>query len=216
VGQAHRELAGLLLIDAKHATDDAVRFDLLVEAGQLRLRVLDAPATAIGPLSEALELRPGDQDLTSLLADAYKRAGLFDEAVALLQNAIAAFGGRRSKELASLQLAMANVVTDRKSQLSWMLAAFESNPKSVAVDLALADLATEMGEYETALKALRALAALKDPAPLSRALIYVKQARIAQLQGDPHKALILTRKALTEDSALIEARELLSELGGRS
>ncbi len=213
---ARRELSNLLITEANLCADESKRFDLLREAGKLRLGDADQAAAAIGPLSEALEIRPDDVEVTLLLADAYLGAGLIEEAVQLLRAAIDRQGGKRSRELASLQHRMARAAsfTDRTNELSWLAAAFETYPQNGDVAAELAELATEMGHFDVALKALRSIATMKIAAPISRPMAFLKQARIAHLQGDDRKAVFLAKKALSEDASFAEAQEFIRSLGG--
>jgi tetratricopeptide (TPR) repeat protein len=213
--EAHKELSNLLLVEAKHVTDEAQRFEMLREAGRLRLTSVGAPASAIGPLSEALELRPNDPEITLLLADAYIAAGLVDEAAQMLQTAISRHGGKRSREVAMLQHRMARAAAtgDRENQLAWMYTAFDSNPQSGEIASELADLASDLGHFDIALKALRALTSMKSPSPITRPMAYLRQARIAHQQGDDRKAAFLAKKAQSEDPEFAEAREFLQQIG---
>lgn len=203
--EAYRDLSNLLLVEANLSEDEEERFTLLREAGEIRLTKLNAPATAVGPLVEALDLRPKDQALTLLLADSYIVAGFIDDALQLLQAAIARHGDRRSKDLASLQHRMAKAVAtldDPEAVLSWLVVAWESYPQSGELASELADHAMSMQSYDVALKALRALAAMRTPAPISRPLALFKQAQIAKAQGDERKAAFLAKKAQSEDPDL--------------
>jgi hypothetical protein len=56
----------------------------------------------------------------------------------------------------------------------------------------LADVAMEAGNYDTALKALRAVTLMKSPGPMSRALAFLRQGQIANAQGDPKKAVFIS------------------------
>ena len=212
---AYRELSNLLLVEANHIEDPAQKFDMLREAGRLRLSNFEQAASAIGPLSEALELQPHDLGVTLLLADAYISAGLIEEAVQLLQSAIDRQGGRRSRELAALQHRMARAAAtgDRHNEMQWLNAAFESYPQGTEVASELADLATELGEYEVALKALRALSTAKTAGPISRPMAFLKQAHIARIQGDDRKAMFLAKKAVSMDADFAEGRQFLEDLG---
>ncbi len=212
----YRELSNLLLVDATQAQDQNARFELLREAGRLRLANFEEAASAIGPLSEALEIQPNDLEVTLLLADAYISAGLIQEVVQLLQAGIDRQGGRRSRELAALQHRMARAAasSDRNTEMQWLLAAFESYPQGTDVASELADLATELGEYEVALKALRALATAKTQGPVTRPMAFLKQAQIARIQGDDRKASFLAKKAISMDPDFAEARDFLEQIGG--
>ena len=213
--EAWRDLSNLLLVEANNADDGSVRFALLREAGEIRLNQLEAPATAIGPLMEALDLAPDDEELTLLLADAYTAAHFTDDAIQLLQQAIERHGDRRSKELAALQHRMARAVAatgDAQAELEWLTVAWESHPQSGEAASELVERAMRLESYDVALKALRALAAMRTPAPISRPMALFKQAQIAEIQGDARKAAFLAKKALSEDPELTEAEAFLKAL----
>ena len=214
---AHGPLADLLVIEAGEAPDDDRRFGLLREAGRLRLRRTDAPASAVGPLSEAASLCPTDHEVTLLLADALLAAGLVGDAARLLDDAIARHAGKRSHDLASLQHRMARVVAARTpgKQLPWLVAAFAGHPKNVDIASDLAEVATAHQQYEIALQAWRAVISASEGSPVVRATAYARQARIAQLQGDVARALVLARRAKSEHPELAEATSLLRDLGAR-
>ena len=69
-------------------------------------------------------------------------------------------------------------------------------------------------ELDVAVKALKAISLMKAPKPMSRAMAYLRQAIIAQHQGDARKAATLAKKAQAEDPGLEEATALLEQLGG--
>jgi tetratricopeptide (TPR) repeat protein len=212
---AHRELASLLVAEAKRATDDAARFEALREAGRIRLIDLGEPTPAIGPLSDARALRPSDAELGLLLADAYIGARFFDEASQLLSEAIEKHGGRRTRELAVLQhhmAVLARAAGDEKTRVAWLGAALETFPQSGEIAAELAEAAMATGELELALKGLRIVALQKGPCPMSRAMAFVHQGTIAKRQGDAKKALFFARKAESEDPALAEAKALVADL----
>ena len=78
----------------------------------------------------------------------------------------------------------------------------------------LADVATNMQQYEVALKALRAITLMKTPGPMSKAVAYLRQGQIAHYQGDVRKASLMAKKAQSEDPNLEEAAQFLAALGG--
>jgi predicted Zn-dependent protease len=212
---AHRELANLLLVEANDASDDDQRFDLLREAGRIRVELGGQAATAIGPLMEALDIRPKDHLTTLLLADAYIAAGFTDDAVALLDSAMERHGNRKSKDLAALQHRMARAMAEKNpdAAVNWLMNAWESHPQSGELASELAEKAMRLEKYDIALKALRALAAMRTPAPISRPMALLKQAEISRLQGDDRKAAFLAKKALGEDAEFAEAKDFLAEIG---
>jgi tetratricopeptide (TPR) repeat protein len=215
---AHGPLADLLVLEAGEAPDDDRRFGLLREAGRLRLRRTDAPASAVGPLSEAASLCPTDHEVNLLLADALLATGLVDEAAQLLEDAIARHSGKRSHDLAALQHRMARAVAARApgKQLPWLVAAFGGHPKDVDIASDLAEVATAQQQYDIAMQAWRAVISASEGSPVVRATAYARQARIAQMQGDVPRALVLAKRAKSEHPELAEAASLLRDLGARS
>jgi thioredoxin-like negative regulator of GroEL len=214
---AHRELADLHLAEAEQSADAADRFAALRRAGALLLDPVGDPAAAVAPLQAAHELRPRDGDVTALLADAYIAAGRLQEATSFLDTSIAAHKGRRSREASMLQQRMgtiAGLIGDQTNQIGWLNAALDTDAQNSEAASLLADVATELGQLEIALKALKAIALMKAPKPITRAVAYVRQALIAQHQGDVRKAIQLARKAQSEDANLEEAIALLAELTG--
>ena len=214
---AHRELADLHLAEAEQATDPADKFAALRRAGTLLVESAGDPGAAVAPLQAAHELRPRDGDVTALLADAYISAGRLQEATSFLDTSIAAHKGRRSREASMLQQRMgtiAGLIGDQTNQIGWLNAALDTDAQNSEAASLLADVATELGQLEIALKALKAIALMKSPKPITRAVAYLRQALIAQDQGDVRKAIQLARKAQSEDANLEEAIALLAELTG--
>jgi tetratricopeptide (TPR) repeat protein len=212
---AWRELADLYLGESRLATETGDRFASLRRAGTLLLESAADPVAAIAPLEAARELKPRDNEVAMLLADAYIQSGKLQEAADFLDAAIAAQKGRRSREVSMMQLRMAQIartVSDRTNELAWLNAAFESDAQNGDAAAALADVATEFGQLDVAVKALKAITLMKVPKPLSRAMAYLRQAMIAQTQGDMKKASMLAKKAQTEDPSLEEAHTFLQQL----
>ena len=210
-----RDLANLLLVEAQEAATEDERFELLREAGRIRVEQGGQAATAIGPLMEALDIRARDSIATLLLADAYTVAGFHEDAASLLRGAIERHGSRRSKDLSALQHRMARAVADKNpdAAVTWLVSAWESYPQSGELASELAERAMELGKYDVALKVLRALAAMRTPAPISRPMALLKQAEIAKLQGDGRKAGFLAKKALAEDPEFADAQAFMDGLG---
>jgi Tfp pilus assembly protein PilF len=150
------------------------------------------------------------------LADAYTSSERYGEAGQLLEHAIDNHPRRRSPELAELQHRMsllARAVGDRQLELQWLNAALDSDKNNPHVAADLATLAMEFGEYDTALNALRAVTLMKTEGPMSRAMAFLLQARIANERGESRRALLWARKAKSEDPNLTEADEFLAQLG---
>lgn len=212
---ALKELAEMYLEDARAAMDVAGRFNHLIRAGSLLLQHGQDPGEAVAPLEEARTLRPGDLDCVALLADAYTAAGRYGDANEVLNAAVTAFKGRRSRELSTLYHRLARVAQgmgNRATELTSLTTALDMDPQNGHVASELAYLAMELGEWDVASRALRAVTMLKAAAPLPRALAYQHLGEIAQSQGDVRRAVGFLKRALDEDPSLEAARALLETL----
>lgn len=212
---ADRELAELLLQDAAAATEEGPRFARLRQAGVLFLGVAE-PTRAAESLEAALALRPGEHDTTMLLVDAYGQEGRFAEASQILQTLIAAQRKKRSPEMSALLQRMANLASyegDRAAQIEWLRQSLEADKNNGAVAVELADVAEEMGDWDTALKALQAVTLMKTSPPISHPVAFLRQARIAYRRGEKPRAVLWAKRALVEDPGFVEATRFLKELG---
>jgi tetratricopeptide (TPR) repeat protein len=220
---ALRELAELLLEEARATGDVGPRFEGLVRAGQLMLEAAaEASSTqaadgsaAIPPLEEAHALRPSDLDCAALLSDAYTSAGRLEEAQELLLRTIGTFKGRRARELSALyhRLArIAEVVGDQAAELQHLVTALDMDAQNGVVASELAYLAMEHGNFDIAQRALRQITMLKVAAPLPKALAYQYLGEIARQQGDNRRAMMLLKRAIDDDPSLEDAKLLLDQL----
>jgi tetratricopeptide (TPR) repeat protein len=212
---AWHELADLALEDARLSGDVAERFSLLLRAGTLLLERAGDPAAAIDALEEARALRPADADCIGQLADAFLLAGRGQEAHALLEQLIGPHKGKRTRELAAPYWRLARAcryLGDEQGEIRALLLALECDGQSgqVASDVALR--AIEMGELELANRALRAVTLLRAPGPMSKGLAYQYLGEIARKQGDAKRALMLLKRAVTEDPSLEGARALIAAI----
>jgi tetratricopeptide (TPR) repeat protein len=211
---AGRELATLLAHEASMA--DAERaFELYRRAGRVLVEVGD-PDGALPMLQRAVDAKPDDHATIVLLADAYIGGGYYAEAGQLLETSIQNHPRRRSPELAELQQRMsrlAQVAGDRNLEMQWLNAAMESDKNNVEIASELAWLSYELGEHEIALGALRAVTLAKNDGPMSKAMAFLLQAKIAHVRGEGRRALLWARKAKQEDPALPEVDQFLAELG---
>ncbi|HWM84391.1 MAG TPA: hypothetical protein VNO33_01110, partial [Kofleriaceae bacterium] len=211
---AFRELAGLLLADAEHATDDDTRYQCYRQAADLLINKLGDTEAAVVPAQRARELRPHDHDTVCLTADVLIGSGQIREAVELVMPAIDGHK-RRSPELAALQYRMARAAAatgDRETQLAWLKRAFDVDRKDGTIAAELAQLATEMGDYDLALKPLRAITLSDSPGPISRVMALLWEAKIEHARGNKAKAELWAKKALREDPSFSEAEEFLTQL----
>jgi tetratricopeptide (TPR) repeat protein len=219
---AARELAGLILEDAARASDVAGRFAHLVHAGRLLLAEGDAAQSA-SVFEEAKALRPEDGETTLLLADAYALAGRAVEARTILEAAVVALKGRRSKPVAAIHRRLARLDLadgDRSAALGALTRAFDSDPQNGQLAMELGSLAVEFDEHELATRAFRAVTLMKSAAAGStegvttqlRALAYYHLGRMAYMQGDRRKARLMIDKSVADDPGLDAARALLEQL----
>jgi tetratricopeptide (TPR) repeat protein len=200
---------------AEFARDDAERYKHLVTAGELWLRSLNDPDRAIELLRRAHTVKPTECEATILLADALSERGDADEASSVLVETATALKGRRVRELSGVQHRLARIAIskgDQRGALAWLTGALENDMQSGPVASDLADVAMSLREYETALKALRAIALMKSPGPMTRAMAFHRQAIIALEQNDKKKAVFYAKKAAIEDPTLIGAATLLKTL----
>jgi len=220
---ANRELAELVLDDAKSAADVQGRYEHLLEAGRLLLRSDEDAGFAVEVLEEAVGLQPEEQDCLLLLSEAYAGAGRRGEAVNILQDAVASYKGRRSPRLGRVYETMARLeLRDGKiaEALALLTKAFENDPSNHRLALELGTFAIDLDERETATRAFRAVTMMKTstdgsglgPSSADRALAYYHLGQLANLQGDRRKARLMLEKSVSEDPHLEVARNLLEEL----
>ena len=77
---------------------------------------------------------------------------------------------------------------DREGQLNWLKKAFDVDRKSGEIAAELAQLATEIGDYELALKPLRAITLMENPQPVTRPMALLWEAKIEHARGNRAKA----------------------------
>ncbi|HEY2734994.1 MAG TPA: tetratricopeptide repeat protein, partial [Polyangiales bacterium] len=220
---AYRDLADLLYEDAVNDPNPATRLITLLRVGALLLGPDGDAQAAVQVLESARQDSPESVEVVVLLARAYATAQRADEGLALL-NAIAdANRGRRTKSLAGIYGAMAQIHLDEgylTDALAALGKAFELDPKNGELAMRLGQLAVEIDEDEVAQKAFRAVSIMKPPAPGStdgasseaKADANYFLAVLARKAGDPRKAKVLVAKALTEKTDHAGARQLLAEL----
>ena len=210
---AHRELAGILTAEADLGTDEAQRFASYKRAAELLLSVGDATAAAV-PAGKAAALMPEDHGAAMLHVDVLIGSGQTQEAARVLEDAIAA-QKKRSPELATMQQRMGRVsgmLGDKEGQINWLKKAFDVDRKNGEVAAELAQLATEAGDYELALKPLRAITLMENPQPITRPMALLWEAKIEHARGNRAKAELWAKKALREDPAFADAQQFLDEI----
>jgi predicted Zn-dependent protease len=193
----------------------AARFAQLRRAGTLLLERAGDPGAAIGALEEARALRPADPDCVGQLADAYTLSGRAQDALTLLEQIIAPQKGRRSKELSPLYWRLARVARylgDAAGEARSLVQSLECDAQNGQVASDVAVRAIELDQLDLANRALRSITLLKTPGPMSKALAYQYMGEIARKQGDAKRAIMLLKRALTEDPTLEGARALIDAI----
>ena len=211
----YRLLAGILVADADHTSDMTVRYNNYKRAAELFLYHLEDAASAQGPAAKALELQPDDHAALMLNVDVLISSNQLEDAGRTLEAAIQA-QKKRTPELAVLQQRMGRVsamLGDKEGQLNWLKKAFDVDRKNAEVAAELAQLATEIGDYELALKPLRAITLMDNPSPVTRPMALLWEAKIEHARGNRAKAELWAKKALREDPAFADAQQFLDELG---
>jgi len=211
-----RLLAGVLVADADHGTDPAMKYANYRRAAELFLYHLEDAAGAQVPAQRALELQPDDHTALMLNVDVLIASQQLEDAGRTLEAAIQA-QKKRTPELAVLQQRMGRVSSmlgDKDGQLNWLKKAFDVDRKNAEVAAELAQLATEIGDYELALKPLRAITLMDNPSPVTRPMALLWEAKIEHARGNRAKAELWAKKALREDPAFADAQQFLDELGG--
>jgi tetratricopeptide (TPR) repeat protein len=212
---AWHELADLALQGAETCGEVAERFARLMRAGSVLLERAGEPAAALAPLEEAHALRPADPECVGLLADALAMSGRAEEGGALLEQLLAPHKGRRSRELAPLywrQARVARYVDDAAGEVRAMAMALDCDSQNGTVCAEVSARAMELEQLDLAYRALRAVTMLKSPGPMSRAVAYQSMGEIARAQGDNRRALVLLKRALTEDPTLERASVLVDDM----
>jgi tetratricopeptide (TPR) repeat protein len=210
----YRQLAGILIADAEHGSDPAARYANFKRAAELLLYQLEDAAGAQAPAQKALELQPDDHGALMLNVDVLITSGQLEDAGRTLEAAISA-QKKRTPELAVAQQRMGRVCSmlgDKDGQLNWLKKAFDVDRKNAEVAAELAQLATEIGDYELALKPLRAITLMDNPSPVTRPMALLWEAKIEHARGNRAKAELWAKKALREDPAFADAQQFLDEL----
>jgi tetratricopeptide (TPR) repeat protein len=199
-------LAKLVTDAAADAPDKATRMASLLEGAKLYSERVGDPHAAIPLLEQATDLAPEDQGVRLGLADALAHAGRFDEARAILQGMIDAFGGRRPKERAPVHYQIARlelVMQNRARALVELDTATRVDPQNPEILRALAELARDDGQFDRAERSYRALlvvlrrrADAGEPLSIARSEVLLELSAIAARQGEHERAKELLESAI--------------------
>ncbi len=204
--------------------DLAERFALLVQAGRRALEGDLAGDRAVAPLEEAQLLRPDDDDVAVLLAEAYVEADRRADAEILATRVAGQRMGVRSRAIAAIHRLRARLASEDGADDEALVAiteAFVCDPYDPAIGVELAQRAIDVGDVDTGRRALDAVVntrragdgAGRSVAPL-RARALHRLAELAISDGDRALARSLLEQALREDPASDGARSTLAEIDG--
>jgi tetratricopeptide (TPR) repeat protein len=224
------KLARLMAGAAAHAPDKATKMARLLEAARLHADRCGEPDAAIPLLEQASDLAPEDQAVRLSLAEALANARRFEEANAILQAMIDAFGGRRPKErapvhyqIARLQLSMGN----RARALVELDTATRVDPQNPEILRALAELARDDGQLDRAEKSYRALLGVlrrrepsaesgRETSTIARSEVLLELSAIAERHGESDRAKEILESAIEAGGQSdFEQERLESALRGR-
>jgi tetratricopeptide (TPR) repeat protein len=182
---------------------------------------LHSPERAVPVLERALALAPADRSLRLALADGLRRAGRLADARTTLESVLEEYGRRQSRERAVLHHQVAQVARaekDPKLALQHLEQAASVLLDNMDVQLALAEVAEELGEFDRAEKAYRALLVLarrgqSADAPITAGEVFLRLRRVALALGRKDAAAQALESALSRaqhDAA--EARRVQAAL----
>ncbi len=221
--EEYRALAELLLAQAESEQDINTRHGLLLTAGSQLLFAEDGAEDGLRVLEEARSLSPESVEGSVAYARGLAVVGRGEEAMALLNEIIAGYKGRRNpalgivyRQVSELQLGGGLL----HEALGSMTKAFEMDMKNPLVALELGQLALDLDDQDTAGRAFRAVTMLRPGgddtheavSPDQRAHAQYQLALMAKNQGDVRRAKVMVNKALSENPEHGPAQELKAEL----
>lgn len=208
------KLARLLQDEADASDDEDEKVTLMRRAAELLIG--DGRAgQGVEVLQSAFELRPGDVQIATMLADAFIEKGAHDRAGSILDRVLAEVKGRRTADmgvLLMLRSKIAGLSEDYEAQLEYLEKAFKIDRRNAEIVAEVANVAEKLGNFELAQQALRNVPLVEGKCPISVVDSYLRQARILMMLGDNKRALFCARKALKEDPESEEATNLIAEL----
>ncbi len=220
---ARRELAQLVLREARSATDVAARVTGLLRGAELLLGRDGDPNEALEVLEEARRLSPENTERAVLLARAETVLGRVDRAKEALRAVITAHRGRRSRDLSLVYRELSTIELeegDLSAALESLSKAFDLDSKNGELAMQLGYLALDVDDPAAAAKAFRSVTMMRPKVAGSnegasaeaKAVAYYHLARIAETQGDVRRARLMASKAVSENPNHAEAQALLQEL----
>lgn len=225
---AHAELASIVVGDARAAAEVGEKLRLLKQAADIHASKLADHGKAADLLKEASDLAPTDRELLLSLCDAYSASGRGKQAVEVLQQIVESYGGRRSKEVATIHHRLAKAYLadqDREKALAELDTAFKIDPGAIGVlrdlgvlslELADSDPAQQAAYVDRAGKTFKALLLqrLDDASPITKSEVFYYLGEVAHRQGDDKRAIQMLERAIDNDKSFERAKTLLEKLKG--
>lgn len=225
---AHAELASIVVGDARAAAEVGEKLRLLKQAADIHATKLADHGKAADLLKEASDLAPTDRELLLSLCDAYSASGRGKQAVEVLQQIVESYGGRRSKEVATIHHRLAKAYLadqDREKALAELDTAFKIDPGAIGVlrdlgvlslELADGDPAQQAAYVDRAGKTFKALLLqrLDDASPITKSEVFYYLGEVAHRQGDDKRAIQMLERAIDNDKGFERAKTLLEKLKG--
>lgn len=217
-----RRLAELIIVRAEHVTSTSEKAALLLESAKLLTDAGDSPG-ALRTTEAARALDPGNAEVALACAEAYLANGArAHHAIVVLSEAVERNQRKRIPAMASVYftLAKAHLALDELAEaLEALKAGFAIDVRTAELAMLLGQVAVDLDDLKAAERAFVAVtfASKMDGAGTevtgaTKAVALFHLAALAQNRGDLVTARRWASKALTEDSAHGQARELLDEL----
>jgi tetratricopeptide (TPR) repeat protein len=209
----------MLAEEAETTPEPAKKVEALKRVATIHKDRLGDPSGAAHYLELASKIVPTDRDILLPLCDLYVAAGRAQDAVPVLQQIIASFGNKRSKELATFHHRLGNALEgmgDTAGALEAYDAAFKIDLTNVPILRDLGRLTHGTGDFERAQKTFRALLLQKfgQEAGITKGDVYYYLGDISAKQNDKAKAISMLERAIAEDKGHEQASQLLAQVKG--
>ena len=212
-------LAEMLEHEVRGLTDVAKKVTVYRNLAEIARDKLSDPTRAAQYLEKAREIAPDNKVLLLPLVDMYIAAGRQQEAVPVIEQIIASFGNKRSKELATWFHRLGRsleALGNTAGALAQYDAAFKIDLTSVPILRDLGMLCYKAGDFDRAQKTFRALLLqrLDANAGISKADVYFYLGDTYRQQNDKPKAINMLEKALEVEKGHARAAALLAQVKG--
>jgi tetratricopeptide (TPR) repeat protein len=198
-------LAETLADAGAHAADSSTRLKHLLEAAGLWFGRCGRADKAVPLLEQGHDLARDDLSIDLRLAEALTSMNRYEDAYAILQAVLGAFGTRRPKERAAVHYQCARLeltMGHRERALVELDVARRIDPQNPEILKALAELARDDGQLDQAERSYRALLLVLRrsddvrPPVMARCEVLLELSAIARCEGDADRAGEILETAL--------------------